>query len=72
MMSAAPAIDPMTIPAMAPPDSPWLPDEAAAVDEAALVDDEVGELVLLTVLSEIEAVMVGSTTPAQRVSALEK
>lgn len=61
---AAPTIDPITIPAIAPPDSPLFP--------PAL---ELGDGLLVAVEVEVGRVMVdvieGSTTPAHRESASE-
>lgn len=58
---ASPTTDPITIPAMAPPERPLLPELAAT---------GVGELVPVAlavgVLKVIVVVMVGKTTPAHR------
>lgn len=67
---AAPTTDPMTIPAIAPPDNPLLELDAPAVEEAeddeeVEVADAVGELVEKV----MKAVIVGSTTPAHLVCA---
>jgi hypothetical protein len=61
------AIDPITIPAMAPPDNPLPPLEAAAAEVA----EEVAVDVAVLVAREIEAVIVGKTTPTHLDSALE-
>lgn len=74
-ISTAATIEPITMPAMTPPDSPlWdapaaVP--AAAVLDAALEDDDVGDEVTELVAKVIVAVIVGSTTPAHLFSAPE-
>jgi hypothetical protein len=66
--SARAAIEPITIPAMAPPDNPLpLLDPVAAAEE---VDEEVAVDVTVLVAREIEAVIVGRTTPTHLESAL--
>lgn len=69
-MIASSATEPTTIPAIAPPDRPFFDVEAAAV---GVLDEEadVGEGVLELVANVIYAVIVGSTTPAQRWSTPE-
>jgi hypothetical protein len=67
--SARAAIDPITIPAMAPPDNPLPPFEATAA--APEVAEEVAVDVTVLVAREIEAVIVGKTTPTHLESALE-
>lgn len=62
MIKAAPASDPITIPAIAPPESPLPPLE---LEDGVLVALEV------EVGSEIVDVTEGSTTPAHRESASE-
>lgn len=62
MIKAAPASDPITIPAIAPPESPLDPLE---LEDGVLVALEV------EVGSEIVEVIEGSTTPAHRESASE-
>ena len=66
--------DPMTMPAMAPFDNPWLADATGADVEDA-EDDEVAEDVADEVGIEVAKVMVavsvGNTTPSHRVSAFE-
>jgi hypothetical protein len=54
---------------MAPPESP--PPLVAAAAAAVGVDVAVAVAVAVTVAREIEAVIVGRTTPTQRESALE-
>lgn len=68
----APTIEPITIPAIAPPESPLseVPALAALVLEAARVEDDVDVEVAVLVLKSTP-VIVGNTTPAQRVSAPE-
>lgn len=61
-MRATPAIDPITIPAMAPPERPFPPPEDGELVALAL-DVDVGRLTV--------DVMVGSTTLAQTFSAFE-
>lgn len=74
------AIDPITIPAIAPPESPFFEPEAMLVaegeddddvadveDEEVVVDVDVGILVEKV----MKAVIVGSTTPAHLSSAPE-
>lgn len=72
MIPASNATEPMTIPAIAPPDSPFFEDEATPVG-VLLTDDEVDveDGVLELVANVMYAVMVGSTTLAQRCSAPE-
>lgn len=74
-ISAAPTTDPMTIPAIAPPDRPLLELEAVGMAEAEADEDddvdEVGDEVGEVVENVMKAVMVGSTTPAHLFSALE-
>jgi hypothetical protein len=67
--NARAAIEPITTPAIAPPDNPFPLLEAAA---AAVVEAE-GVTVDVTVLvvREIDAVIVGNTTPTHLESALE-
>lgn len=60
---AAPAIDPITIPAIAPPESPLLPEPELEDGLLVAVDVEVGSVIV--------DVMEGSTTPAHRESASE-
>jgi hypothetical protein len=60
------AIDPITIPAIAPPDSPLL---AAAT--GAAVAEAVAVAVTVLVVKEMEAVILGNTTPTHLDSALE-
>lgn len=62
MIKAAPASDPITIPAIAPPERPFPPLE---LEDGVLVALEV------EVGSEIVDVIEGSTTPAHRESASE-
>lgn len=66
IIKAAPAIDPITMPAIAPPESPLPPPEPEPeLEDGVLVavDVEVGSVIV--------DVMEGSTTPAHRVSASE-
>lgn len=65
MIKAAPASDPITIPAIAPPESPLSPLPPLELDVGVLVALEV------EVGSEIVDVIEGSTTPAHRESASE-
>jgi hypothetical protein len=58
-----PTTDPITIPAMAPPDK--------LLPLAALVAEDETVAVEVTVVKVMVAVIVGSTTPAHRFSALE-
>lgn len=69
----APATEPTTIPAMAPPDNPFFDFElaVAAVEEAAAELDEVAEAVGELVEKVMKAVIVGSTTFAHLCSAFE-
>lgn len=71
-MIAAAATEPITIPAIAPPERPLLESEAGtaeldAEEDGVDVDDAVGELVLKV----MKAVMVGRVTPLHLSSALE-
>jgi hypothetical protein len=71
-MRAAPAIEPTTIPAIAPPDNPFLEFEApAAAVPVEVCEDEVEDAVAEVVAKVIVAVIFGRTTPAQRDSAFE-
>lgn len=70
-MRTAPTTAPTTIPAIAPPDNPLFELAAAAVDDAALELDDVGDDVAELVEKVMKAVIVGSTTPAHRESASE-
>lgn len=70
-MRATPTTDPMTIPAMAPPDNPFFEADAPGVAEAVAEDDEVGDAVGELVENVMKAVIVGKTTPTHRVCAWE-
>lgn len=62
-MSVAPATEPITMPAIWPPDSPWSEEPAAAVEfEVEVEEGTIGGKV---------AVDVGSVTSAHRLAALE-
>jgi HAMP domain-containing protein len=68
----APATDPTTIPAIAPPDNPLFELElVAAVDEVADELEEVADAVGEFVENVMDAVIVGSTTLAHLCSAFE-
>jgi hypothetical protein len=67
--SARAAIEPITMPAIAPPDNPFLVLEAAATVVAEA--KEVAVDVTVLVEREIDAVIVGKTTPTHLESALE-
>lgn len=60
---AAPATDPITIPAIAPPERPLLPPPAAAEPDGDVLEVDVGSVMV--------EVRVGKVTLAQRSSALE-
>jgi hypothetical protein len=72
---ATPTIEPTTIPAMAPPDSPFLLSaaEAGALEDAGeLVGEDVAEVeVLEGIPRERVGTKVGNTTPAHLLSAWE-
>jgi hypothetical protein len=63
--SAKAAIDPITIPAIVPPESPLFVAAATAVDE------DVAVAVTVLVAREMDAVILGRTTPAHLKSAWE-
>jgi len=64
-------MEPITIPAIAPPDNPLWELDAAGVDVADGEIEEVGDEVAELVGKLIKAVIVGNTTPAHLCSALE-
>lgn len=71
-MIAAAATEPMTIPAIAPPERPFLVSEAGTAELDAEDEDEgvdVAEAVGELVLKVMKAVMVGRTTPLHLCSA---
>ncbi|KAA8571047.1 hypothetical protein EYC84_000411 [Monilinia fructicola] len=69
--AARPNKDPITIPAIAPPDSPVFDAELVAAPEEDAVGLAVPELDAVLVEKMMNPVIVGNTTPAQRVSAPE-
>lgn len=62
-MMATPATDPMTIPAIAPPERPPFLLVEAASDDVDAGDEDVGVAVPELVAKVMKAVIVGSTTP---------
>ena len=62
---AAPAMEPITIPAIAPPDNPWCPPAAAAEDDVSGGRVEVGMVTPSQRLVALDAVQQVSVPPAQ-------
>ena len=71
MTKAARAIEPITMPAIAPPDSPFFTDEGDSVGFADAEGEDVGDDVGELVENVMKAVMVGRTTLAHLFSAPE-